>query len=324
MAEISQRLEQLLLVLSYVRRHQGAPLGEVAEAVGLPPGALRQSIDMLSLCGKPPFNPDDLIDIWVDADDRVYVELDQALGRPLDLTQQESMALSIALETMAGSGAGAYADAADSALRKLRAALGGRVMEKDEVARRIAVEGEDPNVGKRFRVLHRGLEEERVVEIEYYSAARAQPTRRRLRPYGLVQFRGSWYAIGFDQLRGETRIFKLERMREVRLTTDRFVRPAAFDAGRYLEAGMLSGPLERRARLRFSSPAAQAIVDEWRPEQVAAQADGSVVLTLDFVDPEWVAGYALGFGEAAEVLDPPEVRRALAERCRAILRLYGS
>src|SRR5712692_8475824 len=168
MAEASQRLEQLLLVLCYVRRHQGAPLGEVAAAVGLPPAALRQSINMLSLCGKPPFNPDDLIDIWVDAEDRVFVELDQALGRPLDLTHQESMALSIALETMAGSGAGAYADAADSALRKLRAALGGRLTETDDVARRIAVEAEDRNVGERFRVLHRGLEEERVVEIDYH------------------------------------------------------------------------------------------------------------------------------------------------------------
>src|SRR5437762_3657492 len=118
--EAAERIQRLLLLISYVRKHAGTPVAEVARAVGVPEDEVRRAIEQLSLCGKPPFSPDDLIDIWIDGADRVHVEMDQALGRPLKLTVRESVALEVALNALAGSESGPYTETARAVLAKLK------------------------------------------------------------------------------------------------------------------------------------------------------------------------------------------------------------
>src|SRR5207237_8833261 len=68
----------------------------VALEPGLEAQELREDIDLLGLVGRPPFSPDDLIDISVDERDRVSVTLDQSFSRPPQLTPLEALALAAA------------------------------------------------------------------------------------------------------------------------------------------------------------------------------------------------------------------------------------
>jgi proteasome accessory factor C len=304
--EAGERIQQLLGVISYARRHPGAPVGEVARAVGAGEAEVRRAIDQLSLCGKPPFSPDDLIEIWIDGDDRVHVELDQALGRPLKLTRRESIALEVALRSLGGEVAGAV-------LRKLEPALGS----DGELARRIAVESDDRGLDERFRAISDGLHQRRAVEIVYFTPARGETSTRRLSPYGLIQLTGAWYAVGHDSLRGEVRIFKLERVREARLTDERFVPPADFDARRYADANLFVGAPLGTARIRFERRFVPAVADEWGDARVRDD-----VLTLDLLQPDWLAAWVLSFGDGAEVLEPDSLRELVRARARDTLKHY--
>jgi proteasome accessory factor C len=313
------RLERLLLLLSYVRQHPGAHLDDVARAVGVNARELKRMIPELSLCGKPPFSPDDLIDIFIDRDGRVHVEYDQSLGRPMRFTRPESLALTVALRTLAGSGAGPWAEAAGAVLERMRAVLGAEAVA--EVEQRFAVEAERPEaVQDKFRVLSEGLSQSRTVEVVYYTASRDELLRRQVDPYAVVQFLGSWYVVGHDHLRGEVRIFKVERIREATLTDARFARPADFDARHHLP-GRALGAAET-ARIRFRPDVARLVAEEHPPARVVPEADGSIVLELDFAHAEWVAGWVLPFGDAAEVLEPASVRALVAARCREALAHY--
>jgi len=320
MADVRERLQRLLLVLSYVRRHPGAPLDQVAQAVGMAPKELKRAIPELSLCGKPPFSPDDLIDIFVDGEQRVHVTYDQSLGRPMRFSRQESLALAVALRTLASSGAGDWAETARAVLDKLRA-VGGS---DPDLEQRFAVEAEDrpAAVQEKFRVLQVGLERQRTVEIVYFTQSRDELNRRRVDPYALVQFLGSWYVVGHDHLRGEVRIFKVERVREAALTDGEFVRPGSFDPAAHLPGRSLAASSTATARIRFRGDMARLIAEEHAAERITRAPDGSVVLALDFAQPEWVAAWVMPFGESAEVLSPDEVRVALAARARAALAHY--
>lgn len=313
-------VERLLLLLSYARRHPGAQVTEVAEAVGLPADELRRSlVPMLSMVGRPPFSPADLIEIWIDGRDRLYVELDQSLGRPLRLTREEAMALKAALSSLAGSGAGPYAETARAVIERLRQLWDAASPEQ------LVVEGGEPDsagIAARFGVLERGIAERRAVELVYYTASRDELTHRHLSPYALLQILGAWYVVGHDDRSGEERLFKVERVREARLTDETFTPPADFDVGRYLDRGRRGGPRAGRAEVRFSPPLARLIAEENPPERVRVLPSGEAILTQEFDQIEWLAGWALAFGDAAEVLSPPEARAQVAARCRETLALY--
>jgi proteasome accessory factor C len=325
MTDLHDKIADLLFLVAYVKRNEGAPLGDLAARLGRSPDELLAYLDELMLCGRPPFGPGDLVELYYDPRERrVYVELDQGLGRPLRLTHQEALAVTVALRSFASSGAAPWAEIAARVLEKIRARIAGDVARRVEgLEQRIVMEGEDGDVEGRFRALSRGLEERREVEIEYYTASRDEMTTRRLRPYLLVQHLGYWYAVGHDSKRDEVRIFKVERIRAARLTDERFEVPASFDAERYRRRRMFVGDPQRTARVRFSASVARTLREDWSAARLEIEPDGSVVARLDFADVQGLAAWLLGFGPTFEVLEPADLRAEVAARSAAAIATAG-
>ena len=96
---ITERINRILFIMSYVSQNQGVSVESLAERVDMRPKQLMKELDFMLLIGKPPFRPDDYVDIYVE-DDRVYVEYDQMLNRPLRFTRPEIMALLTSLQLL--------------------------------------------------------------------------------------------------------------------------------------------------------------------------------------------------------------------------------
>jgi len=82
--------------------------------------------------------------------------------------------------------------------------------------------------------LERAAVNRTTLELEYYSGTEGTYTKRGFDPYGLVNWRGRWYAVGFCHLRGEIRTLRADRIGRIRRTGEVFERPASFSAGRHL------------------------------------------------------------------------------------------
>jgi proteasome accessory factor B len=107
----------------------------------------------------------------------------------------------------------ALATAGSGALRKIREAVGGT--DEAEVPEISAVTLLQPRVrtgDPAFAPLYAAVRARRVVTFDYRKEATAPAEPRRLQPWGLVSFRGRWYVIGHDELRGERRTFRLSRI----------------------------------------------------------------------------------------------------------------
>jgi proteasome accessory factor B len=63
-----------------------------------------------------------------------------------------------------------------------------------------------------FEPLWDAIGKRRQVSFPYQRADEAQPTTRRVQPWGLARSSGRWYVVGFDVDRGAERVFRLSRI----------------------------------------------------------------------------------------------------------------
>jgi predicted DNA-binding transcriptional regulator YafY len=173
--------------------------------------------------------------------------------------------------------------------------------------------------------IHQALAEHRTLRTRYYSASRDSEDTRAIDPYHLTLHNGGLYVVGHCHLRGDVRIFAVERMRTVELTRTRFDVPASFDAEKYLAGawGMLRGDLVT-VRVVFARALAPYIRERvWHASQKLRDLpDGRVEMTLTVANTLDVRRWILGYGMQAEVVAPEGLREALrveAEHVAAML-----
>jgi predicted DNA-binding transcriptional regulator YafY len=180
-----------------------------------------------------------------------------------------------------------------------------------------------------MEVITRAWAEGRTARIWYSRPGDAEPRERRFDPYFIEPSAAgrATYAIGHDHLSGELRIFKIERIRFVELTDQRFAIPDDFEVERFLHGRWTIGfGDEIEVVLRFS-PSVAARVREtlWHPSQsLAPEPDGGLTMHLRVAGSLEITPWILSWGHQVEVLGPPDLRRAIAKIALDLARTYES
>lgn len=303
-----ERLRRLLFLVPFVSKNPGLSVEAVAQAVGVSKEALLEELDLLTLVGRPPFQPDDFIDVYVE-DDRVYVDLDQRLSAPPRLTAAEGVALAAAAALLKPAAGGTLS----SALARLEKVLPAQAVQRyREMTRQLDVASEAPDS---IAVLTQAIVEHREISLEYIGIGRADHERRQVRPQELFSHRGQWYLSGFCLTRQGERLFRVDRITALQLLEQRFAPPT--DAPTHALPG--AGEGERPVRVRFS-PEVAPYQQERFGEAAQLEADGSVVVTVPGDSERWLTRWILSFGGNATVLGPAWAIRAVADAAAASLR----
>ena len=129
-----------------------------------------------------------------------------------------------------------------------------------------------------------------------------------------------WYLLAYDRDRQDWRSLRLDRMADVRALGSTFVARDAPDAAAYVRRSISSSPYRYIARVRYSAPES-VVAQHFPPASATIVADGpdACVVTAGADDPERMVFYFATVGADFEVLEPPEVVRAVdavAERLR--------
>ncbi len=146
-------------------------------------------------------------------------------------------------------------------------------------------------------------------------------------PYTLVVHNGGLYLVAYSHKHEQVRTFAVDELRDVEwIKGADFNYPADYDPARRFEAafGVFSGPAERvRIMLRDPEVIRRARRRQWHPSQRLRNVAGGAVLTLKVFPSSGLENWLLGFGAAAEVLEPPALRQRVADRLRAAVALYA-
>ena len=314
-----ERLRRLLLIVPAARKKPGIRLDELARELGLDAAQLRSDIDLLGMVGRPPFSPDDLIDISVDERGRVAVSLDQSFSRPPQLTAVEALALAAAAEEVAPAD-----PAVVSALGKLTGKLTPAARQiYSALARRLAASTPAPRGAAGILAqLRSAAAAHREVALEYDKEGRGKADERTLHPQGVIDHGGVWYVIGQDAGRGAERTFRVDRILAVRETGAHFADPGPLDPARFQrEKLFFPSGRERPVVLRFSPGAAA-----WALQRYGTRAhkldNGALDVSIESAGSEYAVSLALSLAGEAEIVGPPEAREALRDEVARTLARY--
>jgi proteasome accessory factor C len=307
MSDVHERLRRLLFLVPYVRQHPGISVDDLAGALSLSREALIEDLDLLTLVGRPPFQPDDYIDLHVE-NDRVFVDLDQRLSKPPRLTAAEAAALAAAAELLRPASGGALS----SALQKLERVLppSARPKYREMGAKIDAADGAPSELGP----LTQAIASHHEVELDYFSQGRGQSEHRTVRPRELFSHRGQWYLSGYCLSRGDDRLFRLDRIQRLTVTPRTFTPEPG-------QSGRIPNPAEERGEVRVHfGPAAAPYVRERFGEHARPVGDGGVEVQVSGESERWLTQWVLSFGGEAIVLEPEWAREAVARTAAASLK----
>ncbi len=238
------------------------------------------------------------LDAW-EVDYGYTVDPDEYAVPDPGLSEEERVALSVAARMVRLGGSYAGLDA----LLK----LGG-------IERSVGLEPLGADLGAEAEVLGSlfgAITERRAVKFDY------RASERQLHPYGIAHRRGHWYLVGAGA-EGE-RVYRVDRIGKLTVSekTGTFAKPKGFDVrslmdGQPWEAG--SDP-EVEATIRFDSEVAW-----WAARTLGLERpEAELVATVPVANRDALVGWVLSFGDAAEVLDPPEIRDEIRTRVEAAL-----
>ena len=248
---------------------------------------------------------------------------------PLMFTPEEAAAISLGTSLVEELWGSLYRQAAHAALAKLEAVL--PEQQRDEVrwARSAVVAtglthpGLDAQAG-RLENLRRAIREKQRVELLYLSSSKPAPENRKVDPYALAFRWGWWYVIGYCHRRQAVRMFRIDRIEELRLLKEVFQAPEGFDAHAFLANSFQNQP-QVQATLKFTQEGAQAArLNSIGWSRMEEQADGSVVVSMAAHDLNWAACTVLAFGPIVEVLEPAELRQLVQAWAEAIAARNGN
>ena len=161
------------------------------------------------------------------------------------------------------------------------------------------------------KTLSDAIEKHRVVEIEYLKEGEDVPLTRRIEPYSFERELPVWRVHTWDLTRDQARTYRLDRMREARLTAETFVPREGFDP-LYLQ--------DTRVAQVWHSPA----IARWKVERGARPlTDKAAVRELTFGTEDWLVGEVFADRGETVVLEPAALRPAIAKRATALARELG-
>lgn len=193
--------------------------------------------------------------------------------------------------------------------------LEGRFFWLPPTSRSYAQRGED------LDELFRAVADLRVLRFRPRTAAGAPRAERVVfHPYAMVVHKGSIVVLGVrshTQAASDAEVVPIEAMTEIRSSeTEHFELPGSFDVTHYVHGEFgLGKPSKVRALVEFDARVADEIRSKklHRDQRVAVSADGRLRLSVPLVNVDAFIGWVLSFGDAATVVEPPEVARQVAE-----------
>lgn len=149
-----------------------------------------------------------------------------------------------------------------------------------------------------------------------YAGSDGTESERTVQPYKLVYKSKAWYLRAFCTEKQEMRTFKLNRILELALLKETFVR-RSFPA----EPGDSEGeyPL---ITLRFPKEMAYRVYDEFDRAQIQRQENGDLLASARMPEGAWLISFLLSFGTQVEIISPAYLRDEIARQAKKIVEKY--
>ena len=174
------------------------------------------------------------------------------------------------------------------------------------------------SLAPKIEEIQNAIENRHLLGFRYY--APSGDSGRIIEPYYIVFKWSSWYVWGWCTDRKDFRMFKLNRMDNVRETDTEFVM-------RQVPMPDLSNekifPGKIKVKALFEPDMKWRLVEEFGPDCFTEQDDGRLLFAADYTDLDSLVTWILTFGEKVQLLEPEEARNRIAGTAQKLTKIYG-
>ena len=204
----------------------------------------------------------------------------------------------------------------------------GQLMEKLKVGASDFVSGRDSvlidlsswykeSLLPKISLIQDAVEERKKIVFHYF--APGGDSIRVIEPYYLIFKWSSWYVWGWCMKREDFRLFKLNRLEDLKKMEEEF-------EPRQVPLPDLSNerifPANIRVKVLFEPEMKWRLIEEFGPQCFEKQEDGRLLFQMDYTDEDTLLGWLLTFGAKAEVLEPKIVKEKLLETAEKVIAFY--
>ncbi|MCJ7777363.1 MAG: WYL domain-containing protein [Sedimentisphaerales bacterium] len=185
---------------------------------------------------------------------------------------------------------------------------------------------QEDGLNKTFAQLQKAIVNKHKVNMRYHSLFEGRLINVELCPYHILYNQRAWYVLGYSSLHKSVRTFKLNRIKEMKITEDGFIGGEKFDVYDYLGRAWSMIPEGRlyNIKLRFLPKVAHNVAEvQWHSTQkVTYNNDGSATIEFLVDGLNEITWWILGYGDQVQVLAPKALRKRVLETAKNMVKLH--
>jgi predicted DNA-binding transcriptional regulator YafY len=325
MARGDQLARQWKIIQTLITSRQGKSAADLASVIECHPRTLYRDLEALQAAGFPIYTERvEGKNLWSLLD-----TLKHHIPIPFSLT--ELMALYFSTDMLKAFKGTAFHDSLESLSQKIKATLPPESMKYIKSVEQTLHVGIKPYKDyARFReIINRMNEaalEKKSVEIVYYTMSRRKEGKRKVDPYRIWFFNGTFYLIGYCHQRRGIRIFALDRIKMLYQTRQAFEIPEGFDFEEFMRPsfGVFQGEAVK-VKIWFAPDVAGYISEKvWHDTQeIVQQKDGSILFEAEVAGTHEIKFWVMSWGVKAEILAPQSLREEIRVEAEVMAGKYA-
>ena len=180
--------------------------------------------------------------------------------------------------------------------------------------------GKNGTLKERIGQIRSAIEASKMIEFIYCDSD-GRKTKRSVEPYSIVLKLQNWYLYAWCLMRNDFRFFKVSRIKEM-VIMDTVFNPRKLSFNKMNWENQRQKDFKMvRLELIFEAEMTE-IVEEFLGEEFIHGENGKLMITLEMPENNWLYGFLLSFGNMVEVVNPPHIRKIIAETAEKMCNLY--
>ena len=168
---------------------------------------------------------------------------------------------------------------------------------------------------ERFDIIKSAILNKQLVQFTYYNS-NGEESKRTVEPLQIWFKDKSWYLVSYCKLKQDYRIFKIARIKEVKMLQEHFERELPKEENEQYNFKTIELELEINKAMTYR------VYDEFESKEITKKQDGNFIIKVKYPENEWVYGYILSFGEYAKVLNPGYAKNIIKDKLQKTLKNY--
>ena len=168
---------------------------------------------------------------------------------------------------------------------------------------------------ERFDIIKSAILNKQLVQFTYYNS-NGEESKRIVEPLQIWFKDKSWYLVSYCKLKQDYRIFKIARIKEVKMLQEHFERELPKEENEQYNFKIIELELEINKAMTYR------VYDEFESKEITKKQDGNFIIKVKYPENEWVYGYILSFGEYAKVLNPGYAKNIIKDKLQRTLKNY--